>query len=61
MQAAKSIQAGERTRFSQAVLDMVKPWLTGDDKRDAMYLSRAFRMIGFSMREWRQLVLEAAK
>lgn len=53
-------QAGERTQFTKAVLDMVEPWLTGDDKKDVMYLSRAFRMIGFTLSEWRQLV-EAAK
>jgi hypothetical protein len=42
-----------------AVQNMIKPWLTGNDEKDAKMLSRMFRAVGLSIAEWRQVVAEA--
>lgn len=48
-----------KTLTTEAVRKMIKPWLTGDDERDARNFRRTFRSIGFSVGEWRQVVAEA--
>jgi hypothetical protein len=42
-----------------ATINMIKPWLTGNDEKDAKMLSRMFRAVGFSLGEWRTVVAEA--
>ncbi len=39
-------------------IKMIKPWLTGNDEKDAQMLRRMFRGVGFSIGEWRQIVAE---
>jgi hypothetical protein len=43
---------------SDAVKNMIRPWLTGNDERDAKSLRRTFRMIGLSISEWREIIKE---
>jgi CCR4-NOT transcriptional regulation complex NOT5 subunit len=40
------------------VRNMIKPWLTGNDEKDAKMLKNMFRGVGMSIREWRQVVKE---
>jgi len=40
------------------VRNMIAPWLTGNDQRDAKMLQRMFRAVGLSIGEWRQVVAE---
>jgi hypothetical protein len=44
---------------SPAVLKMIKPWLTGDDEKDAKMLRKMFRGCKMSIGEWRQVVAES--
>jgi len=39
---------------SDAVKNMIRPWLTGNDERDA----KSLRMIGLSISEWREIITE---
>ena len=41
-----------------AVRNMVRAMLTGDDERDARHLARVFRMVGFTLPQWRQVIAE---
>ncbi len=41
------------------VKKMIQPWLTGNDEKDAKSLQRAFRGVGMSIAEWRQVVSQA--
>ena len=43
-----------------AVIEFVRPWLTGDNERDAQRLARKFRTVGLSIRAWRRVVADAA-
>ena len=38
---------------------MIKPWLTGNDEKDAKMLRNMFRSVGLSIGEWRKVVAEA--
>lgn len=49
---------GMAMKTTDAVRKMVKPWLTGNDERDAKMLKTMFRGVGFSIGEWRQVVQE---
>jgi hypothetical protein len=40
------------------VRNMIAPWLTGNDEKDAKMLQRMFRAVGLSIGEWRQVVAE---
>jgi hypothetical protein len=40
------------------VRNMIKPWLTGNDEKDAKMLKNMFRGVGMSISEWRQVVAE---
>jgi CCR4-NOT transcriptional regulation complex NOT5 subunit len=40
------------------VRNMIKPWLTGNDEKDAKMLKNMFRGVGMSISEWRQVVKE---
>jgi hypothetical protein len=52
--------ARKRTMINTpATINMIKPWLTGNDEKDAKMLSRMFRAVGFSLGEWRTVVAEA--
>ena len=44
---------------TQAVRNMVKGWLTGNDEADAKSLSRTFRSVGLTLAQWRQVVAES--
>jgi hypothetical protein len=46
------------TTASPAVLNMIKPWLTGDDEKDAKMLRKMFRGCKMSIGEWRQIIAE---
>jgi hypothetical protein len=43
-----------------AVIEFVRPWLTGDNERDAQRLARKFRTVGLSIIAWRRVVADAA-
>lgn len=43
---------------TEAVRNMVRPWLTGDDEKDANSLSRTFKMVGLSLAQWRKVITE---
>jgi len=43
-----------------AVIEFVRPWLTGNNERDAQRLARKFRAVGLSIRAWRRVVADAA-
>ena len=40
------------------VRNMIAPWLTGNDEKDAKMLRKMFRGCGLSIGEWRQIVAE---
>ena len=46
-----------------ATINMITPWLTGNDEKDAKSLKRTFRAIKMTIGEWRQVVatVKAAK
>ena len=44
---------------SATVQNMIKPWLTGNDEKDAKMLQRMFRAVGLSIGEWQTVVAEA--
>ena len=46
-------------KTTTAVKNMIKPWLTGNDEKDAKILSRMFRAVGLTLGEWRTVVSEA--
>jgi hypothetical protein len=46
-------------KTSTAVQNMIKPWLTGNDEKDAKMLQKMFRAVGLSISEWRNVVSEA--
>jgi len=43
---------------SEAVKNMIRPWLTGNSEKDARSLKRTFKMIGLSINEWREIITE---
>jgi hypothetical protein len=43
---------------TEAVRAMVRPFLTGNNERDAQALARKFRTVGMSISEWRRVVAE---
>ncbi|MGV2335058.1 MAG UNVERIFIED_CONTAM: hypothetical protein LVR18_27295 [Planctomycetaceae bacterium] len=43
---------------TDAVRNMIQPWLTGNDEKDAQMLRRMFRGVGLSIAQWRQVVAE---
>ena len=43
---------------ADAVRNMIQPWLTGNDEKDAQMLRRMFRGVGLSIAQWRQVVAE---
>ena len=45
---------------TQEVRDMIRPWLSGNLEKDAKYLRNKFRMLRFSIGEWRKIVSECA-
>jgi len=46
------------TLTNEAARKMFSEWLTGNDERDAQKLKRAFRTVGLSINQWRQIVAE---
>jgi hypothetical protein len=46
------------TMTTDAVRNMIQPWLTGNDEKDAQMLRRMFRGVGLSIAQWRQVVAE---
>ena len=44
---------------NDAVKNMVRPWLTGNDEKDAKSLSRTFRMCKLTIAEWRKVVKQS--
>ena len=51
-------QTRGRTMTTDAVRNMIQPWLTGNDEKDAQMLRRMFRGVGLSIAQWRQVVAE---
>jgi len=43
---------------NEAVRNMIRPWMTGNDEADAKMLSRMFRGMGLTRSQWRQVVSE---
>ena len=43
---------------TEAVREFIRPFLTGNNERDAQALARTFRMLGMSIAEWRKVVAE---
>jgi hypothetical protein len=46
------------TLTDEATRRMIRPWLTGNDESDAQSLRRTFRMLRFSIGQWRQVIRE---
>lgn len=51
-------QMTNETVTTEAVREMIRPWLTGNAERDAQALARRFRVVGLSVSEWRRVVAE---
>jgi len=49
------------TVTTEAVREMIRPWLTGNAERDAQALARRFRVVGLSISEWRRVVAETVR
>ena len=43
---------------TEAVRNMIRPLLSGDDERDAKSLRRTFHRVGLSLPEWRRAIAE---
>jgi hypothetical protein len=61
--ADDSPKRNETMNLDPATINMIAPWLTGNDEKDAKSLKRTFRTIKMTIGEWRQVVkiVKAAK